>query len=112
MDCGVRVFTYATASDTVTNKNGHQTVTKNPKSELPRKGEPVDQASINRRLRLKKGRIARKFGNTYIRTLRVRYGAEFAAGERAERKLIDVLHHLDDQSLGRLIEELSGHQTR
>jgi hypothetical protein len=72
----------------------------------------MDQGSLDRRHRLKNGRIARKYGNTYIRTLRVRYGAEFARGEDAERKLIDVLHQLDDQSLGRLIEELSGHRTR
>ena len=68
----------------------------------------MDQVSVDRHHRNKNGRLARKYGNTYIRTLRVRYGAEFAPGERAERKLIDVLYHLDDQSLSRLIEELSG----
>ena len=68
--------------------------------------------AIDRRHRNKNGRIARKYGNTYIRTLRVRYGVGFAPSEGAERKLIDVLHQLDDQSLGRLIEGLSGQQTR
>ena len=63
--------------------------------------------SINRRYRNKNGRLARKYGNTYIRTLRAKYGEEFAPGERSEQKLIDVLHHLDDQSLSRLIETLS-----
>jgi hypothetical protein len=66
----------------------------------------LDKACLDRRHRLKNGRIARKFGNTYIRTLRARYGEEFAPGERSERKLIDVLHQLDDQSLNRLIETL------
>jgi hypothetical protein len=72
----------------------------------------VEQASLDRRYRNKNGRIARKYGNTYIRTLRVRYGGWFALGERAEGKLIDVLHKLDDLSLSRLIEELSGHPAR
>jgi hypothetical protein len=88
----------------------HKTVTEPSQKSKKAKshgGEPVDQASINRRLRLKKGRIARKFGNTYIRTLRAKYGEEFAPGERSERKLIDVLHQLDDQSLSTLIETLS-----
>jgi hypothetical protein len=75
------------------------------------RGKTVGQA-IDRRHRNKNGRIARKYGNTYIRTLRIRYGVGFAHGEHAERKLIDVLHHLDNQSLGRLVEELSGPQTR
>ena len=72
----------------------------------------MDQASLDRRHRNKNGRIARKYGNIYIRTLRVRYGAGFAPSERAERKLIDVLHQLDDLSLSRLIEEFSRNQTR
>jgi hypothetical protein len=67
--------------------------------------KPVD--NIDRRYRNKNGRLARKYGNTYIRTLRARYGEEFAPGERSERKLIDVLHQLDDKSLIRLIETLS-----
>jgi hypothetical protein len=107
MDCGVCIFTYATALDTVTNTK--QSLNRHKKSKKP-EGDPVD--NIDRRYRNKNGRLARKYGNTYIRTLRARYGEGFAPGERAERKLIDVLHHLDDQSLGRLIEELSGHQTR
>ena len=94
----------------------HKTVTelsqKTPKCEEAQEGEPVDQANVVRRYRSKNGRLARKYGNTYIRTLRAKYGEGFAPGERAERKLIDVLHHLDDQSLSRLIEGLSGSQIR
>jgi hypothetical protein len=71
----------------------------------------VDQVRMYGRHRNKNGRIARKYGNTYIRTLRVRYGAGFAPGERSEHKLIDVLHQLANQSLGRLIEGLSRQQT-
>ena len=93
-------------------QNGHRTVTKTPKCEEAQEGEPVDQANVVRRYRSKNGRLARKYGNTYIRTLRAKYGEGFAPGERAERKLIDVLHHLDDQSLSRLIEGLSGSQIR
>lgn len=72
----------------------------------------MDQTRIDLRHRNTGGRIARKYGNTYIRTLRVRYGVEFAAGEGTERKLIDVLRQLDKQSLGRLVEGLSGQQKR
>jgi len=91
----------------------HKTVTElSQKIQKATEGEPVDQANMDRRYRNKSGRLARKYGNTYIRTLRTRYGAGFASGEGAERKLIDVLHQLDDQSLGKLIEELSGRQTR
>jgi hypothetical protein len=72
----------------------------------------MHQTTLDRRHRSKNGRLARKYGNSYIRTLRVRYGAGFAPGERAELKLIDVLHQLDNQSLGRLIEGLSGQRTR
>jgi hypothetical protein len=72
----------------------------------------VDRLSLYRRHRNKNGRIARKYGNIYIRTLRVRYGDWFAFRERAECKLIDVLHQLDDLSIARLIEDLSGDQTR
>ena len=59
------------------------------------------------RYRNKNGRLARKYGNTYIRTLRAKYGAEFAPTERPERKLIEVLRKLDDQSLRKLVETLS-----
>jgi hypothetical protein len=68
----------------------------------------MHQTTLDRRHRNKNGRLARKYGNSYIRTLRVRFGAGFAPDERAELKLIDVLHQLDDRSLGRLIEGLSG----
>jgi hypothetical protein len=72
----------------------------------------LDQASVDRHHRNKNGRIARKYGNTFIRTLRVRYGPGFAPSESADRKLIAVLHQLDDLSLSRLIEALSRNETR
>jgi hypothetical protein len=91
-------------------QNSHRTVTKNSKSEKPQDGEPVDQSNLDRRHRLKNGRIARKFGNTYIRTLRVKYGPGFAPNEQADSKLIAVLHQLDDRSLRKLVETLSKNQ--
>jgi len=66
----------------------------------------LEQASVDRHHRNKNGRIARKYGNSYIRTLRVRYGAGFAAGELADSKLIAVLRKLDEGSLQQLIEDL------
>ena len=77
------------------------------RASTPLRERTLDKACFDRHHRNKNGRIARKYGNTYIRTLRSRYGEEFAPGERAERKLIDVLHQLDDQSLSRLVETLS-----
>jgi hypothetical protein len=72
----------------------------------------MKKTTLDRRHRSKNGRLARKYGSSYIRTLRAKHGAGFAPAERAELKLIDVLHQLDDWSLGRLIEGLSGQQTR
>jgi hypothetical protein len=72
----------------------------------------MDKTRLDHRHRNKNGRLARKYGNTYIRTLRAKYGVGFAPDEGPERKLIDVLHQLDNQSLGRLVEGLSGQQIR
>jgi hypothetical protein len=77
-----------------------------------RGGGTMYKARFDRRYRNKNGRLARKFGNIYIGTLRVKYGVGFAPNQGSERKLIDVLHQLDLQSLGRLIEGLSGQQAR
>ena len=42
-------------------------------------------------------------GDTLIRTLRKTYGAHFAAGCRDDDMLRDVLHKLDEPTLGTLI---------
>jgi hypothetical protein len=55
----------------------------------------------------KSGDIAQKYGNTLIRTLRVKYGFAFAKGESNTAKLIDVLERLDEPSLHQLIRDHS-----
>jgi hypothetical protein len=58
---------------------------------------------LDARHRDKNGEISRKHGNTLIRTLRQRYGADFAKGYSDNEKLSDVLHKLDEPSLSHLI---------
>jgi hypothetical protein len=53
----------------------------------------------------KHGEIAQKQGEKLIRTLRVKYGYQFAAGEDNNSKLIDILHRLDEPSLHQLIRD-------
>lgn len=53
----------------------------------------------------KRGEVARKHGNTLIRTLRVRYGYTFAKGESNSAKLIDVIERLDEPSLHQLMRD-------
>lgn len=50
--------------------------------------------------------IAQKYGNMLIRTLRVKYGFDFANGEPNTAKLIDVLEWLDEPSLRHLIRDI------
>jgi hypothetical protein len=57
------------------------------------------------RHRDKSGEISRKHGNTLIRTLRKTYGENFAGSCSNKKKLRDVLHKLDEQSLTRLIHD-------
>ena len=54
------------------------------------------------------GEISRKHGNTLIRTLRKTYGPGFATGYKDDAKLSDVLHKLDEISLGHLIRDHEG----
>jgi hypothetical protein len=44
-------------------------------------------------------------GDTLIGTLRKTYGAQFAPGCRDDEQLRDVLHKLDEPSLGKLIAD-------
>ncbi len=53
----------------------------------------------------KNGPIAQEYGNTLIRTLRVKYGFTFARGESNSAKLIDIIVRLDDPSLRQLIQD-------
>jgi hypothetical protein len=65
----------------------------------------MEQLALNHQHRDKDGAIARKHGNSLISMLRLTYGADFAAKEDADRKLIDVLDNLDEQSLLRLLND-------
>lgn len=51
----------------------------------------------------KDGPIARKYGQTRVRSLRRLFGPSFAFGEDAEAKIADVLERLDELSLRQLI---------
>jgi hypothetical protein len=57
------------------------------------------------RHRDKNGQMSKKHGNTLIRTLRRHYGADFAKGCADNEKLSDVLHKIDEPSLGKLARD-------
>jgi hypothetical protein len=64
----------------------------------------MKQPGLDNRHRDKNGEISRKHGNTLVRTLRESYGPGFAAGEKDDAKLSEILHKLDEASLRHLIE--------
>jgi hypothetical protein len=49
--------------------------------------------------------VARKHGDTLIRTLRKTYSDHFAEGCRDDEKLGEVLHKMDEPSLGKLLHD-------
>jgi len=51
------------------------------------------------------GKICRSYGDTPVETLRKIYGKEFAPGLLDDSKLSDILHRLDELSLGMLIRD-------
>ena len=57
------------------------------------------------RHRDKTGAIARKYGHTLIRTLRLDYGDDFAPDCPESAKLIDMLDRLDEVSLAKLVTD-------
>jgi hypothetical protein len=57
------------------------------------------------RHRDKNGEISRKHGNTLIGTLRKTYGVDFAKGCAESDRLSDVLHKMDEPSLGKLVRD-------
>jgi hypothetical protein len=65
----------------------------------------MEQPGLNKRHRDKNGEISKKHGNTLLRKLRKVYGNTFAAGHPETAKLSDVLHSLNDTSLGQLIHD-------
>lgn len=68
----------------------------------------MKEPGLDRRHRDKNGEISRKHGNTLVRTLRKIYGSEFAPGCKEDEKLSDVLHKLDESSLGQLVRDHFG----
>jgi hypothetical protein len=58
---------------------------------------------LHDRRRDKEGTIAKKHGNTLIRTLRQTYGPGFAPDCDPDAKLSDCLDSLDEQSLSQLV---------
>ena len=61
--------------------------------------------SIDDRHRDRNGEISRKHGNTLVSTLRRHYGASFARDCADNEKLSDVLHEMDEPSLGKLLRD-------
>ena len=55
------------------------------------------------RHRDKNGEIGRKHGNMLIGMLRKQYGKSFAPGCADDERLSDVLHKIDEPSLGTLV---------
>jgi hypothetical protein len=65
----------------------------------------MKQPGLDQRHRDKNGEIARKHGNTLVRTLRRSHGVDFAKGFKETDKLSDVLHALDEPSLSSLVRD-------
>jgi hypothetical protein len=60
---------------------------------------------LDHRHRDKNGHIAKKHGNTRIKTLRKIYGLSFAKGHPDDETLASLLHELDEPSLSKLIKD-------
>jgi len=63
----------------------------------------MQQPGLYNRHRDQDGTIARKHGNTLIKTLRQTYGAGFAPGSNPDAKLSDCLENMDGHSLSQLV---------
>jgi hypothetical protein len=68
----------------------------------------MKEPSLDQRHGDQNGEINRKHGNTLVRTLRKIYGSEFAHGFHEDEKLSEVLHKLDESSLGQLVRNHFG----
>lgn len=62
----------------------------------------MKEQALDSRHRDKDGEISKKHGNTLVGTLRKIYGQSFAAGHPETAKLSEVLHKLNETSLGQL----------
>ena len=65
----------------------------------------MSKPGLEARHRDKNGRIARKHGNTLIRTLRETYGPGFAPHCDPNAKLSDCLDQIDEESLSQLVHD-------
>lgn len=65
----------------------------------------MNSTGLDGRHRDANGEISRKHGNTLIKSLRIAYGKDFAAGCDDGQTLAEVLHKLDEPSLSKLIED-------
>jgi hypothetical protein len=65
----------------------------------------MKQPGLDQRHRDKNGEISRKHGNTFVRTLRMVHGPDFAEGFKDTDRLSDVLHALDEPSLSKLVRD-------
>ena len=65
----------------------------------------MSPSGLDSRHRDANGEISRKHGNTLIKSLRIAYGKDFAAGCDDSQTLAEVLHKLDEPSLSKLIED-------
>ncbi len=65
----------------------------------------MNSTGLDSRHRDANGEISRKHGNTLIKSLRIAYGKDFAAGCEDSQTLSEVLHKLDEPSLSKLIED-------
>ena len=63
------------------------------------------QPGLQGRHRDKNGEISRKHGNTLVSTLRKLYGASFASGAQPGETLSEVLVHMDEPSLSKLVHD-------
>jgi hypothetical protein len=66
----------------------------------------MEEPGLDNRHRDKNGEISKKHGNTLISTLRQTYGQGFAPGQPGHRKLSEILHELDVESLSQLVKGL------
>jgi len=64
------------------------------------------ESDLDNRSRLRNAKVSRKYGSTLVRTLRERYGENFAAGLADTATLREVINRLDAASLNRLQADL------
>lgn len=66
----------------------------------------MEEPGLDNRHRDKNGEISKKHGNTLVSTLRQIYGQGFAPGQAGHKKLSEILHELDVESLSQLVKGL------